>query len=395
MKNQNVIFEKTLENSWNEWITIDSFKMISDNPLLLSLEQGGYGKEELKLILAQHSYYSSNFIKYLCSILCQTNDDIKLNKLMDNLKEEMGFEDEDKVTHAEIYQKSLQAIGVNLDDYVPFEETLNLKQAMTKYCQSDDILEGLAALCLGAEAIVPLIYTPIYNALIANGYSGEATEFFRLHIQEDEDHALVMLDIIKELVGHNKESKNKVIRIGQELIELRNAMFNRIFQAIQETGERYKSRKTFYSSADFGNIPKELVPYIPQKLKHESVIRHLENEPTDDFSKARKHKVNVVDLPTKTISMTIGHLEQGQSTRLHRHNYETVIYVTEGKGYSVIGKRKVEWKKGDAIYIPIWSPHQHVNTSDGDCVYVACENAPLLQNLGEIALREELHESFV
>lgn len=394
MKLENNIFEETLKSQWIDWISVDSLKMISDNKLLVAFNNGEFEKEDLKLTLAQHSHYSSSFTKYLCTLLCQIDNTENLLHLIENLKEEMGLEDESKITHAELYQSSLKVIGVNPEDYLAFEETLNLKAAMMKYCQSDDPLDGLAAMCLGAEAIVPLIYTPIYNALLSKKYNKDATEFFRLHIQEDEDHALVMLNIIKELVGNDKEKRDKVIYIGKELIELRNQMFNKIYDSIQDKSTRLKSRKSFYSSADFGNVPNQLIPFIPHKLKHESVVKNLEN-PNDDFSKERKHKVNVVDLPTKTISVTIGHLECGQSTRLHRHNYETVIYITEGVGYSLIGQNKVDWKKGDAIYIPIWSAHKHVNTGNSDCEYVACENAPLLQNIGEIAVREELSEDCV
>ncbi|PQQ24557.1 hypothetical protein C6H64_21100 [Photorhabdus luminescens] len=89
--------------------------------------------------------------------------------------------------------------------------------------------------------------------------------------------------------------------------------------------------------------------------------------------------------------MTIGHLDKNESTRMHRHNYETVIYITQGKGYSRIGDRTVPWRAGDAIYVPVWADHQHINTGEEEAIYLACENAPLLQNLGGIALREEIN----
>jgi gentisate 1,2-dioxygenase len=66
-----------------------------------------------------------------------------------------------------------------------------------------------------------------------------------------------------------------------------------------------------------------------------------------------------------------------------------VIYVIEGEGYTQIEDRIVEWKAGDAIYIPIWAWHNHGNRSETEGArYIACENAPLLQHLG-VALREE------
>lgn len=373
----------TLENNW---LNHNALQTLSNNKLLMALEKNQIDKNGVKLVLAQHSHYSKNFTKYLCALICQIKQQDDLEHLLENLQEEMGFESSEKITHADLYQHSLQLIGVDPQDYPAFEETLELKQAMIEHCYNEDILEGLAALCLGAEAIVPILYTPIYHALQHHGYSAEATEFFRLHIQEDEDHAQVMIDIMARLIGDDQEKRRKVEKIGEKLITLRGYMFDRIYDEIQNKNQRYKNKATFYSSRDFGQVPNELKPYIPSRLKHAKVI----TSKIDEFSKERKHRVNVVDLPSRTISMTIGHLQHDEATRLHRHNYETMIYFIEGEGYSVIADERVSWQAGDAIYVPIWAPHQHVNTGEGTCTYVACENAPLLQNLGDIALREEL-----
>lgn len=143
-----------------------------------------------------------------------------------------------------------------------------------------------------------------------------------------------------------------------------------------------------HSSADFAKVPATLDASLPERLLHADVTGGVRAEDRD-FSKHRQHEVCVVDLPSRVISMTVGGLEPGQSTRRHRHNYETLIYVLEGQGKSVIGEREVMWKRGDAFYVPVWAWHQHINLSEHENArYLACENAPHLQNLG-IALREE------
>jgi quercetin dioxygenase-like cupin family protein len=140
-----------------------------------------------------------------------------------------------------------------------------------------------------------------------------------------------------------------------------------------------------YSSKDFGRTESRLRPSIPDKLVHRDVDGASRDEP---FSRERQHPVFVVDLPSRVLSMTIGTLEPRQSTRKHRHTYETIIYVLEGEGFTEIEGQRVEWRAGDAIYVPVWAWHQHTSTSNTSCRYVACENAPMLQNLGA-ALREE------
>lgn len=141
-----------------------------------------------------------------------------------------------------------------------------------------------------------------------------------------------------------------------------------------------------FSSKDFDKTGPRLVAQKETKLIHKAV---LESGMRAGFSKERGHGVAVADLPSKTLSVTIGHLNPGQETRLHRHNYETILYITHGQGYTLVDDEKVEWTAGDAVYVPVWAWHQHVNTGSAEAIYVASENAPLLQNLGGIALREE------
>lgn len=140
------------------------------------------------------------------------------------------------------------------------------------------------------------------------------------------------------------------------------------------------------SSADFDRTTHRLDVEVPDRLIHRDVES---NAHAVAFSAERKHPVFVVDLPSKTISMTIGGLDPGQTASKHRHTYETILYVLEGEGSTVIEDRRVDWKAGDAVYIPVWAWHQHTNRSaTKSCRYVACENAPLMQNLNA-ALREE------
>ncbi|MCW7548140.1 cupin domain-containing protein [Photorhabdus sp. APURE] len=144
-----------------------------------------------------------------------------------------------------------------------------------------------------------------------------------------------------------------------------------------------------FSSGDFNKVPDELIEDKPKQLIHENV---LNSEISQDlnFSNERRHKVAMVNLPSKVLSMTLGGLQPGESTRKHRHSYETIIYIVNGEGYSLIGEQHVSWKAGDAIYVPVWAWHQHINSSVTDeALYIACENAPMLQNLG-LAVREEL-----
>lgn len=141
-----------------------------------------------------------------------------------------------------------------------------------------------------------------------------------------------------------------------------------------------------YSSKDFGKTKRELTVTVPERLIHPDVLSSAEDSV---LNSERKHLVQVVDLPSKTMSMTLGGLEPLQASNRHRHTYETLIYILEGEGETLVEDRSVRWKAGDAVYIPVWAWHYHRNLSASKrCLYLACENTPLLQNLG-VALREE------
>lgn len=143
---------------------------------------------------------------------------------------------------------------------------------------------------------------------------------------------------------------------------------------------------TPFSSKDFSKTKATLEPDRPERLIHPNVLSSAQNR---EFNQERKHLVQVVDLPSKNVSMTLGGLEPLQATNRHRHTYETIIYVIEGEGESQVEDQLVKWKAGDAIYVPVWAWHSHRNTSaQTRCLYIACENTPQLQNLG-VALREE------
>lgn len=152
-----------------------------------------------------------------------------------------------------------------------------------------------------------------------------------------------------------------------------------------------ESEQKQFSSKDFHQTFARPTFVKPSYVIHKNV----ENEGVhNQFSEERKHPVFFVDLPSKNVSMTIGGLLPAQKTNRHRHTYETILYVLEGKGWTLVEDEKVEWEAGDALYIPSWAWHQHQNLSDTEPArYIACENAPQLQNLG-VALREEEGRDF-
>lgn len=146
------------------------------------------------------------------------------------------------------------------------------------------------------------------------------------------------------------------------------------------------AQETFHS-ADFDKTPPTFDVRLPERLAHRGVEK---DDARAAYSAERKHPVHFVDLPSHAISLTIGGLPGAGRSNRHRHTYETILYVLEGKGYSMIEGQRVDWEEGDAVYIPVWAWHHHVNAdAEKPARYLACENAPMLQNAGRLAIREE------
>jgi hypothetical protein len=79
----------------------------------------------------------------------------------------------------------------------------------------------------------------------------------------------------------------------------------------------------------------------------------------------------------------------------HRHQGGLVIYVLEGRGYSVVDGERHDWEAGDLLLLPIKEggvEHQHFNTNpDEPCRWLAFIHWPTLDALASPA--EQLSES--
>lgn len=220
----------TILPAWGEWLSDETLHALIDHPLLQAMRSGCVSLEGMRQVLTQHHFYARHFTRFLCAMISRLDslDDIKL--LMENLLEELGVEGDHDVTHAELFQKTLRSVGATPLTEAPLPQTTDLARTILGLCRHNDPAEGLAALCLGAEAIVPLIYPPMLTALEHLGISEAGQEFFRLHINEDEGHALKMLGILQRMTDQSPARKMHAIAAGRLAIAKRCDMFDAIWQ---------------------------------------------------------------------------------------------------------------------------------------------------------------------
>ncbi len=220
---------------WDDLFPVGLLAELDAHPFLRRCREGKASMEMLRAFLVQHSYYSEKFTRYLCALMSHmpSADDVRVLAL--NLVEETGLDRAGAVTHAELYKRCMAEIGAKPGSAPVLPETTAMIESMFHYCRAHDPLEGLSALCLGAEAIVPTLYGGILDGLRHAGFNDEQLHFFVLHVSEDEAHALVMREIINRLLIERPHRRSKVLAIGEDMVRLRMAMLDAVLAQFPES----------------------------------------------------------------------------------------------------------------------------------------------------------------
>lgn len=83
-----------------------------------------------------------------------------------------------------------------------------------------------------------------------------------------------------------------------------------------------------------------------------------------------------------TMSICAQLLRPGEKTLSHRENINTIYIGAEGKGYSMVGEKRIDWSKFDIFTIPSWHWHHHGNDSNEDVIVYSVSDSPVIEKLG-------------
>ncbi len=82
----------------------------------------------------------------------------------------------------------------------------------------------------------------------------------------------------------------------------------------------------------------------------------------------------------------------------HRHQGGLVIYVLDGKGYSIVDGERLDWAKGDVVLLPMRPggvEHQHFNLApDKPSKWAAFINIPIIEHLASVLEQKEASPDF-
>lgn len=201
---------------------------VRQHPFVRRCANGDVSLSALKIFLAQHGRYGSFFTRYLCALIANLDNADDVVRLAQNLAEEIGFDGNGQESHSMIYARMLADFGIDPKRTPTLPGTRALIDTMFDYCKRKNPAYGLAALCLGAESIVPALYRDLMHGFTACGVSEEKLEFFRIHIECDDGHGEIMRDILARMLEQDPGQRHAVFEASARMIEARLAFFSNI-----------------------------------------------------------------------------------------------------------------------------------------------------------------------
>ena len=211
----------SLDSIWYKFIDRDWIDELDATPFLTRCRAGTATRRELHSFVRQQFYYSRHFTRYLGALLSNTADDHDRFELTRNLFEEMGLGDGGGTPHAAIYREMMAAMNVHAADEPEHPATSRLTRTMFEACGNQSSTIGLAAIGLGAEAIVPHLYSQIVAGFLAVSEPTERLEFFHIHIAGDDAHAVTMRNILERELQRDPAQGGAVRRVARKVIQAR------------------------------------------------------------------------------------------------------------------------------------------------------------------------------
>ncbi len=165
--------------------------------------------------------------------------------------------------------------------------------------------------------------------------------------------------------------------------------------------EESKSRKTGKQKASFyANDLRLAKEELDRNARYSHVVK-VEEMPWEESPQGLlKHLAHEGLNPLiKDTDMYIQEIPAGGFSGKHRHMAEELMYILEGKGYSLHwdvefdlndhykwivpeeGKR-FEWEEGDLVFIPVNTVHQHFNSDSGRLARFISASCRVYNSLG-------------
>ncbi|WP_080427906.1 TenA family transcriptional regulator [Burkholderia ubonensis] len=211
-------------------------KQLSNHPFLVNCRNGLVTRRQLEIFLIQHFKYSIHFTRLLCALMSNLSSPDDCVRIAENLCEEIGLAGAGDVPHSTLYAQMLEDFGVNPGKEEVLAETRNFIDTMYMLCRHPDPAMGLGAMCLGAEAIVPQLYSDLLAGFVALGIEKTRLTFFTLHIECDDGHADTMRTIMRQIAARDPGAAVRMVTAGDIALSARERFLDRLHLEIEQPG---------------------------------------------------------------------------------------------------------------------------------------------------------------
>ena len=169
---------------------VDEYHLLK-HPFYQAWNEGKLTIESLRDYARQYYHHVEAFPTYLSAVHAQTEDLNTRKHILQNLiDEEAGTPN-----HPDLWLLFTKSLGVDKNSVLDtqlWEQTSNLIQTFKNKCSTQGTAAGIAALYAYESQIPEIAETKIKGLKKHYGMdSNDATEYFRVHIEADKEHAAV------------------------------------------------------------------------------------------------------------------------------------------------------------------------------------------------------------
>lgn len=163
--------------------------------------QGQLSREQLGRWAIQHYYYVSVIPPQFAALYARMPDPAGRHLLIENLVgEEMP--DTPEKSHPNLLLKFAKACGLTEDQVVDAEKnngvlpgTRAMRAWIWELATIRPMHEACAGIMVALEGQLPALYPPYIAAMEKMGFTDDELEFFHVHVENDEEHAAVGLEL--------------------------------------------------------------------------------------------------------------------------------------------------------------------------------------------------------
>lgn len=94
------------------------------------------------------------------------------------------------------------------------------------------------------------------------------------------------------------------------------------------------------------------------------------------------YRKGLFDFPNSIVSWSVTEIDRGVESPPHLQLHEATLFILQGKGYSVINGRRLDWEEGDVVFAPLFSRHQNGNDGREAVRYITAGTIPFFKHLG-------------